>query len=187
MGIAESFPSEIPMRYKELYDLFQNHYFSENDIEDNMDSISWIALLELYPLSLKFLIRHQDNINWNALSSNKYLNDEIIQYFEGNIQLEYAIPNRVLSQKYATELLLDEYVDWEHRLDLLEFYKFSEYDLRTIVAPQHVFNIRHPSFNSVYDWIVRYQDLSESYLFDMDNLLKSNLVDQYQPLAIAKY
>jgi len=182
MGAKASFPLVQPTNYMEWCDLFNENRFDEEDLAINANTIDWMALLEYHPLSIEFLLRHMIYIDWYALSCSKYLNDDIIRYFIDFVILDYAIPNKVLSQEYATELLLDANIKIDNKLDLLEFYKFPDNVLYAIKMPKYVNNNRHPSFKTMYDWIVRYQDLSEQYISDMEHHFNVVLLDQLQPL-----
>ena len=182
MGAKASFPLAQPINYREWCNLFKENRFDEEDLTNNASMLDWMALLEYHPLSIGFLSHHMIYIDWYALSCSQFLNDDIIRHFIDYIMLDYAIQNKALSQEYATELLLDTNLKTDHKLDLLEFYKFPEEVLHLIELPEYVNSNRHPSFRTMYDWIVRYQDLSEQYISDMEHHFNAVLLDQLQPL-----
>jgi len=174
--IIEQSPLDIVIQRYELQGdvdwdaIFSRYRFDTNDIVSHDDIIDWNSLCKYHPMPLSFINRIRPQINFDALSENKYLNDEIVRTFINKLEFIKIAQSKSISQTYAEELLLAS--NTNHVAPLLQYYLFSDWALMQL----NVFKLDEHSFHVM----AKYQDMGDSCLLHFKYHLDWHTVCRYQ-------
>lgn len=146
------------------------------ELERHKDLISWSACSRYQALPCWFITKYKSRIDFDALSSNKHLTDDIIDTFIDDLKFYVLIRNESFSQKLAEKLLSQDNITTHKKRQLLEAYKFNELLLEPL--------LRYKYCSEYKDSVSQYQELSETFMIKHDSSLNWNLINKYQCISV---
>ena len=156
-------------------DIFAYKQYPLYELERHKDLISWSACSRYQALPCWFITKYKNRIDFNELSYNKCITDDIIEMFIDDLNFNTLIKFkslRQLAEKFISSPDIDEY----KKIQLLKAYKFNESLLESLLCYKYLGRYR--------DVISQYQELSESFISKHERSLNWNLINRYQSITL---
>jgi phosphoribosylanthranilate isomerase len=88
--------------------------YSEQELEEAISSgvkINWRTLCMFQRVSVDFIRKHQDIINWKMISIHQYLSEEFIEEFAHKVKWIYICLFQKLTKDFIRKMI--KFVDWQ--------------------------------------------------------------------------
>lgn len=157
-------------------DIFVNNQYPLYELERHKDLISWSACTRYQALPCWFITKYKNRIDFNELSYNKHITDDIIEMFIDDLNFNTLIKCKSLSRHSTDKFISSPDMDEYKKIQLLKAYKFNEPLLEPLLCYKNSYKYK--------DVVSQYQELSESFISKHERSLNWNLINRYQSISL---
>ena len=153
-------------------DVLSRDQFELYEFEKNKDFVEWKYVSLYQKLTVPFITKYKNRIDFKSLSSNKYLSDEIICAFPQDLDMYTIWAWKKLSAEVLIVILP---LIHSHIIGtLLTHYTLEESIHRFLINLSWIHG----------DKLSRFQRLSESFMIEFQKKLNWKLINRYQRLTL---